>query len=127
MAGRFAGRGSRAATRAFCATHARTSIGIDVHPAPFLGRDVRERFGERPLVASEVLGAVLALAVLEVRGLHEDAGACGSRSLAVRASVVNAHGDGPGDLTRAGWAPVAPYVGDDDRAVADFELGAVIL
>ena len=49
------------------------SIGCDGRPAPFLRDDVGERLGECPLVTRRILDVVLALAVLEVGRLHEDA------------------------------------------------------
>ena len=45
----------------------------DGSPTPFFRGHVRKRFGKRPLVAGGILGRVLALAVFEVRRLHQDA------------------------------------------------------
>lgn len=55
----------------------------DEQSAPGLRGDIVERFRERPLVAGEVFGLVLALAVLEVDRLHDDARPVGPGTLAM--------------------------------------------
>ena len=98
------------------------SVGRDVRPAPFLRRNVRERLRKRPLVACNVLGVVLPLAVLEIGRLHEDACPVFPRPLAVGAGVLHAHCYGVGDLAGARRAAVVPYITDDHGTVADPEL-----
>lgn len=73
-------------------------------------------------MAREVLGVVLALAVLEVRRLHEDAGAVCPSPLAVGACVRHPHRDRVSDLTRARRTTVTAHAGDDHRTVAELEL-----
>src|SRR4051812_14323759 len=94
--------------------------------APLLGGDVGDRLRERPLVAGEVLGVVLALAVFEVRRLHDDACAVRASLRAVHPGVLHAH-DHP--MRRLPWprgAAAVADVDDDERAVAELHLRPVV-
>jgi hypothetical protein len=102
-------------------------VRFEERPAPGFGGDVLQRLGKCPAVAYRVFGEVLALAGLEVGGLHQDTSAMGPGALAVPPNVVNAHHYRVRDFTRS-WGPLFPAdVGDDDSAVADAELRAVVL
>ena len=70
-------------------------------------------------MAGEVLGAVLALAVLEVGRLHQDARPVRPRVLAVGVRVVDPHQHRVRHLARPRRPAIVAHVADDDRAVAD--------
>src|SRR5262249_59444340 len=109
-------------------THRTTFIGRP--PAPGLGPrrgllaaprgrvDVGERLGERPPVAGEVGGSVLALPVLVVGRLGQDLGAVRSGTLAVGLRVLHPDDYRVGRLARPGRLPVVMHVGRDHRAAA---------
>jgi hypothetical protein len=78
-------------------------------------------------MAHRVFSRVLALAVLEVGGLHQDLSAARPGVLAVGANVVHAHQYRVRDFTGS-WGMLVPAdVGDDDSAVPDAELRAMAL
>src|SRR5919204_6230557 len=118
---------NRVATAVMRDAHRLRLVRFDERSAPGRGVDVLERLGERPAVAGRVFGRVLALAVLEIRRLHHDAGAVRPRALAVGSGVVDAYDDGVRDLTRSRRPLVGAHVGDDDGAVAEPELRAMAL
>src|SRR3954469_8101261 len=95
--------------------------------APVLGPRVPHGLREGPAMPGRVLGRVLALAVLEVRRLHEDPGAVRARALAVGARVLDAHDDRVRLLARPRRAALAAHVAHDERAVPEGELRAVVL
>src|SRR5689334_22260021 len=103
-----------------------TWLRYDRFAAPGFGRDVGQRLGERPLVAERVLGVVLAFAVLEVGRLHQDAGTMGPRPLAVGTGVLHPHHNRVGGLAGARRTTVAADVADDQGAVAQAQLRAVV-
>ena len=74
-----------------------------------------------------VLDGVLALAVLEVGRLHDDARAVRAGALAVGTRVLDAHGHRVRDLARARRPALAADVADDHGAVAEAQLRAVVL
>jgi len=78
-------------------------------------------------VAGEVLGEVLALAVLEVGRLHHDARAVRPRTFAVRLGIVDPHQHRVRHLASPWRGPVVPHVSGDHGAVACLELRAVVL
>jgi len=78
-------------------------------------------------VPGGVLGLVLALAVLEVRGLHEDHGAVGAGALAVGVRVVDADDDRVRLLAGTRRPALVADVADDEAAVAEAQLRAVAL
>src|SRR6478609_8241472 len=95
--------------------------------APLLGGDVAQRLGERPAVAGRVLRGVLALAVLEVRGLHQDARAGGARAAAVGMRVVDADHHGMAGAVGQRRPALAADVADDQVAAAEVQLRAVVV
>jgi hypothetical protein len=78
-------------------------------------------------VAGEILSCVLPLAVLEVRGLHQDPRAVALCALAVRMCVLHAHEYRVRRFALAGRTAVAADVGHDHGAVAERELRPVVL
>lgn len=99
----------------------------DGYPAPVLGGDVGEGLGERSLVAYEVLGGVLPFAVLEVGWLQDDACAVLTRPVALGPHVGHAHRHRVRDLARAGRGAIAADIADDQGAVTELELSAVVV
>src|ERR1035437_10441829 len=95
--------------------------------APFLGGDIRERFGERPLVARWVLGRVLPLTVFEICRLHDDLRAVRSGALAVGARAVHTNHHRMRDLAGPRRPAVVAHVADDRRSLANAQLRAVVL
>ena len=79
------------------------------------------------MVAGVVLRLVLALAVLEVRRLQVDRRAVRPGPFAMRADIVDPHHHRVRHLPGPRRPALAADVADDDRAVADLHLGAVIL
>lgn len=59
--------------------------------APFLGCDIRDRFGEVPAVAVEIFSIVLTLTIGLIPGFSQDSGAVLARALAMSVSIVDAN------------------------------------
>jgi hypothetical protein len=106
---------------------ARVEALLEKSSTPGFGVYVVEGLGERPLVAREVGGCVLSLAVLEVGRLHEYPGPVRSRSGAMGVHIVHTHRDRVRHLTFSRRATVMAHVADDDRAASEGELRAVVL
>ena len=92
-------------------------------PAPVLGRDVRDRLAEAPLMSAEILGRVLALAIGLVGGRSENRGAASGDPCVVSVDVA----DPDQDRVAAGQHRRAVTRGDDHAAAAgNRQLRAVI-
>src|SRR5439155_8572468 len=97
----------------------------DGSPAPIFGGHVGKRFGKRPLVASGVLGRVLALTVLKVPRLHDDARPVRLRPFVVRCRVVDAHHHRMRNLAWSRRPALVAHIANDQGSVAELELRAV--
>src|SRR5690349_5380946 len=99
---------------------------LDCRAAVLLRSNVGDRFGERPVMAGEILGAVLPLAVHVVGGFVEDGRAGGTGTCAVRARILDANHDRDGGRLPGGRrTPVRGRLGDDERPGADAHLRAM--
>lgn len=100
----------------------------DGDSAPVLWSDIGKSLREGPMMAGEILGRILPLAVLELGRLHQDAGAVATGPLAVREHVVDPHHHCVGDLPGSRWTTIVSYVADDHGPLApDAHLGAMRL
>jgi hypothetical protein len=79
------------------------------------------------LVTGKVLGRVLPFAILEIRGLHDNARAVLTGTLAVRRNVLDPYHHRVRHLARARGPTITSYVTNDDGSVAEPQLGPVIL
>ena len=96
------------------------SLKMKSTPAPFLGGDIGDGFGEVPTVPIKVLSVVLALAIGLVLGFSQDDGTILPRALAVSVSISNA------DLNYVRIIGHDVAFGDREAALAGFHLDAVI-
>ena len=94
------------------------------HSSGATSLSVSENVQRWPARSSRV---VLPLPVLVLRRLREDARTVRPRALAVGPGVVDTNHDRVAFLALASWAPVMTDIADDDGAVAEAELRAVVL
>jgi hypothetical protein len=79
------------------------------------------------MMSFRILGGVLTLAEGHVRRLHEDPGAHGPGPLEMGAAVPYSHQDRVRDPLGSRWLTVVMGVGDNDCAIAELQLRAVVL
>src|SRR4051812_42135945 len=97
-----------------------SSLEMKRPATPFFRRDVRDRFGEVPAVATKVLRIVLALAIGVVCRLGEGDGSMLPRTLAVTLRILDA------DLNDMCVVRGDRALRDGEAAVSGFHLDAVI-
>jgi hypothetical protein len=79
------------------------------------------------MVAFKILGGVLTLTEGHVCWLHKDPSSHGSSPLEVGAAIPHSHQHRVGNLLRSRWPTVSVRVGDNDCALAELKLRAVVL
>src|SRR3954451_15832993 len=104
-------------------------LRLDRLPAPLLGGDVGGGLGEGPVVAADVPGAVLALAVRHVSRLHQDRRPMRPGPFAMGAGILDPDHHRVRNRHRVGIrrTTMAVFVTDDHGTVAEPELGPVVL
>src|ERR1700691_1123821 len=103
------------------------SAGCNRYTAPVFRGDIRDCLRERPLVAGEVLGGVLPLAVREVGRLLDDASTVLAGALTVRVRIVYTHHHRVRGLARPRRSAVVADITENHRAIANAQLRAVVL
>jgi len=74
------------------------------------------------MMANEVLGGVLTLAVRHVSRILEYSGSRSASSLTMCSGILHPDQERVRDLSELGRNPVAPYVTDDHRTISESKL-----